>query len=229
VTTLQGQALAQPEEIQRWEVALAAVEQADPAGDPNSKARLLTLRTEIQDGLDAPRRDKALLERLVDIRSAESEDVHDGSAADGDYADAFREAGIDLAGLSPAEAGARIKARPPSVALALARAMDDWASVSRRKRDGAAGAARLSAAARIADPDPWRNELRNALDQPDSVARLAALQAPPIEAVPEGTRQDAAKLLPLIYDELRKLAAALGGPKPPAAPSMPPPSFTKPT
>jgi hypothetical protein len=34
VTTLQGQALAQPEEIQRWEVALAAVEQANPAGDP---------------------------------------------------------------------------------------------------------------------------------------------------------------------------------------------------
>ncbi len=40
VTTLRGQALAQPEEIPRWEVALAAVEQADPAGDPSTKAQL---------------------------------------------------------------------------------------------------------------------------------------------------------------------------------------------
>ena len=30
----------------------------------------------------------------------------------------------------------------------------------------------------------------------------------PIEAVREGSRQGAAKLLPLVYDELRKLAAA---------------------
>jgi serine/threonine-protein kinase len=176
VTTLHNQAVAQPEDIERWEVALAAVEQAAPAGDRNAKARLLTLRTEIQDGLDAARRDKALLDRLADIRSAESHDEHHGSAADADYADAFREAGIDLAELSPADAGARIKARPPSVTLALAGALDDWA-MRRRNNQGAAGATRLSAAARIADPDPWRNELRSTLDQSNKEARLTALQA----------------------------------------------------
>ena len=64
-------------------------------------------------------------------------------------------------GLPPAEAGAKIKARPPSVALALAAALDDWAAIRRAKRQDAAGAARLSAAARVADPDPWRNELRD--------------------------------------------------------------------
>ena len=36
---------------------------------------------------------------------------------------------------------------------------------------------RLSEAARVADPDPWRNELRTALDQADKAARLAGLQA----------------------------------------------------
>jgi tetratricopeptide (TPR) repeat protein len=176
VTTLHGQAFGHPEEIPRWEIALAAVEQADPAGDPRTKAKLLALRKEIQDGLDGARRDKALLDRLVDIRSDKFDEDHDGSDADAAYADAFRGAGIDLANLSPAEAGARIKARPPSVMLALAGALDDWA-MRRRNRAGAAGASQLSAAARIADPDPWRTELRIALDQTDTGARLTALKA----------------------------------------------------
>ena len=73
--------------------------------------------------------------------------------------------------------GARIKARPPSVAMALAGALDDWAAIRRDKRKDAAGAASLSQAAQIADPDPWRTDLRNALDEPDKAARLTRLQA----------------------------------------------------
>ncbi len=176
VTTLQAQALAQAEDIPRWEVALAAVEAADPAGDPNTKAQLVALQKTIEAGLDAARRDKALIGHLVDIRSAEGDD-RDGSVTDHDYADAFREAGIDLASLPPAEAGAKIRARSPSAALALARALDDWAATRRGKRANAAGAARLSEAARVADPDPWRKELRTALDQADKAARLTGLQA----------------------------------------------------
>jgi serine/threonine-protein kinase len=166
VTTLQTQAVAQPEDIQRWEVALAAVEQADPAGDPNTKARLAALQEQIRSGLEAARRDKTLLDRLVDIRSAEADDP-DGSDTDASYAEAFRAAGIDLAKLAPAEAGARIKGRPASVATALAGALDDWAAIRRSKRKDAAGAARLSEAARVADSDPWRGDLRTALDQSD--------------------------------------------------------------
>ena len=176
VTTLQGQALANPEEIQRWEIALAAVEQADPAGNPMTRAQLLRLQKEIQTGLAAAKSDKELLDRLVDIRSAEADD-RDGSDTDAAYTEAFREAGIDLADMSPAAAGAKIKARPAGVALALAAALDDWAAIRRRMLDDAAGAARLSEAARAADPDPWRTELRTALDQPDKAARLIALQS----------------------------------------------------
>jgi tetratricopeptide (TPR) repeat protein len=173
--TLRAQALTHADDVARWQVALAAVDQADAGGDGQAEARLVALRTEIQSGLDAARRDRGLLDRLVDIRSAEADDP-DGSMTDAGYADAFREAGIELAALPPAEAGAKIRARPPSVALALAAALDDWAKIRRNRRTDAAGAAALSAAARAADPDPWRNELRTALDRSDKTDRLTALQ-----------------------------------------------------
>ena len=125
------------------------------------------LRARSQAGADAAERDRTLLDRLVDIRSAKADDP-DGSATDAAYADAFREAGLDLAALPPAEAGARIKARPPAVALALAAALDDWAAVRREPatatRPGRSGWPRRPA---LADPDPWRNDLRAALTQPD--------------------------------------------------------------
>ena len=174
--TLRDQAKANPEDVSRWEVALAAVEQAEAVRDEAARPRLLDLHREIQAGLDAAGRDKILLDRLVDIRSAEADDP-DGSITDHDYAEAFREAGIEFAGLAPAEAGAKIKARPASVSLSLAAALDDWAAARRYARNDAAGATQLSEAARVADPDPWRNELRKALDQSDKAVRLAGLQA----------------------------------------------------
>ena len=100
--------------------------------------------------------------------SAEADDP-DGSVTDAAYADAFREAGIDLASLPPAEAGAKIRARPPSVALALAAALDDWAAIRRgkrrrRRRGGAAERSRphrrpRPLADRAAD-QPWINPTR---------------------------------------------------------------------
>ncbi len=173
--TLRDQARANPADLSRWEVALAAVEQAEAGGNALAHDRLLDLHRKVQARLDAARRDQALLDRLVDIRSAEADD-RDGSTADAAYADAFGEAGIDFAGQAPAEAAAKIKARPPSVALTLAGGLDDWAAVRRVRKD-AAGAVRLSEAARAADPDPWRSDLRTALDLPDKAARLTQLQA----------------------------------------------------
>jgi tetratricopeptide (TPR) repeat protein len=176
VGTLHRQAFEHPEEIQRWEVAMAAVEQADHAGAPNATAQLGSLQKKIADGLESARRDQVLLDRLVDIRAAGADD-EDCSITNREYADAFMEAEIDLAKLSPEQSGAKIKARPPTVALALAAALDDWAGFRRRKLHDAAGATRLSAVARIADSDPWRNELRTALDQSDKAVRKTALEA----------------------------------------------------
>jgi serine/threonine-protein kinase len=175
VTALKDQALDHAEDIQRWEVALAAVEQADPGGDPKTEARLLALQKEIHAGLDAAQRDKALLDRLVDIRSAKADDL-DGSRTDADYANAFGEAGIDVLTLPPAEAGAKMKSRPPEIAQSMALALDDWASVRRDKRGDSAGAGRLGAAARLADSDPWRNELRTVLEETNKEKRISGLQ-----------------------------------------------------
>jgi serine/threonine-protein kinase len=166
-----------------WRLALAAVAQADdalgPGADPEARRRLEALRIAARAGLDAAERDRALLDRQVDIRSTRSARVDDpgGSATDAAYADAFREAGLDLDALDPAEVGARIRTRPGRVALALATALDDWAAVRRIRRKDAAEARRLSEAARAADPDPWRGDLRAALDRPDKAERLAALKA----------------------------------------------------
>src|SRR5579864_962174 len=173
---LRDQAKAKPEDLSRWQVALAAVAEAEAAGDAGARDRLLALRTEVQAGLNAGQRDKALLDRVVDIRSAKHDD-RDGSLTDRSYAEAFRNAGIDLATLPPAEAGAKIKARPASVALELAASLDDWAATRRGWRKDAVGAAQLSEAARVADPDLWRTKLRAALAQVDKAAQLTALQS----------------------------------------------------
>ena len=119
----------------------------------------------------AAERDRALLDRLVDIRSAEADD-QGGSSTDAAYADAFREAGLDAAALPAEDAAKQIRARPPAVATTLAAAVDDWAAIRRDRKKDRAGAAASSAVAGAADPDTWRVGLRHALDLPDRAARL---------------------------------------------------------
>jgi hypothetical protein len=117
---------------------------------------------------------------IATARSGSDADLSQaGSITDHDYADAFREAGIDLATLPPAEAAAKIRARPTSVVLGLTAALDDWAGIRRVKRNDYAGAMRLRAATRVADPDPWHNELRGRLDDSYGFAvnQRQALQA----------------------------------------------------
>jgi serine/threonine-protein kinase len=138
--TLCDQALAHPEDVSRWQVALAAVEQAEVGDDATAHERLQDLHTEIEAGREAAERDRKLLDRLVEIRVAQADDPY-GSITDAAYAAAFREAGIDLPGLAPTEAGAKIKARPPSVSPGLTAALDDWAAIRRGRRKDAAGAA----------------------------------------------------------------------------------------
>jgi serine/threonine-protein kinase len=174
---LRDQAREHADDPARWRIALAAIDQAESAlsGDASAQGRLSGLRNEIQAGVRAADRDRRLLDRLIDIRSAKADD-EDGSSTDADYADAFRAADLDIVALPAAEAAARIKGRPPAVALALVSALDDWAALRRDSRGDKVGAGRLSETAGGADPDPWRNALRTALDQPDRAARLAALK-----------------------------------------------------
>jgi serine/threonine-protein kinase len=182
---LRGKAQAAPEgELAPWNEALAAARKAaallEPEVDPALRTQVETLLAEVttqqqqaETASHAAEQDRRLLDRLLDIRSAKGDD-RDGFRTEADYAEAFREAGIDVTALSPEEAGAKIHARPPAVALAAA--LDDWAANRRDRRKDPAGAKRLSAAAQHADPDAWRGKLRDAVDQSDRVTRLTALR-----------------------------------------------------
>jgi eukaryotic-like serine/threonine-protein kinase len=166
-----------------WALASVAAEKArdllqsgvEPALHKNVDdlvAELAVERRQTEGAARAANRDRILLDCLVDIRSAEADDLG-GRSTDAAYADAFRETGLDIADMSTDEAAKRIRARPPEVVTALATAIDDWAAIRRDRQKNLAGAAALSALAGAADPDIWRLGLRRALDLP---ARLEALR-----------------------------------------------------
>ncbi len=176
-STLLDRARARPEEPAGWREALAAVERVEADGLPReARARLDALGRDARAGAAAAVADRVLLDRLVDVRSAESDDP--GSATEPAYADAFRAAGLDVDALGPEAAGAAIRSRPGPVALALAAALDDWASQRRLARPNDPDAwHRLLAAAAAADPDPGRRELRATWGRLDLKAQREPLRA----------------------------------------------------
>jgi serine/threonine protein kinase/tetratricopeptide (TPR) repeat protein len=134
---------------EKWHEALVLVERADKllsaAGRQERPARLLDVRKEL-----------LFAERLENIyrhpdsassdpangvarRAADTVDsrAHWGRQQDEEYARAFRDNGIDIDTLEPAEAGAaigRMRIRP-----ALVKALDEWAEMRRRAESRAAG------------------------------------------------------------------------------------------
>ncbi len=85
---------------------------------------------------------------------------------------------MDITALPPAAAAEMIRNQPGAVPVALAAALDDWATFRRNLRRDEDGAVRLSQVARLADPDPWRDKLRELLHStrgPDRSARLKDL------------------------------------------------------
>ena len=109
-------------------------------------------------------KDRRMVEQLAEIHANLS--VHeDPKLRDDQFAEAFRSYGIDVETLDPAEA---VPASPhPRSRWTLPVRLDNWAH-NRRGRispPDIAGARRLVAVAKLADPDPWRNRLRDAVDR----------------------------------------------------------------
>jgi eukaryotic-like serine/threonine-protein kinase len=125
---------------------------------------------------EAESKDRRMVERLAQIH-AEIAVHYDLKRANVEYAAAFREYGVDVETLDPAEAGARLGASP--IASELANALDQWTYIRRGSGflDGG-GAPRLVAIAKATDPDPWRNRLRDTLAEAatDRGRALLALQ-----------------------------------------------------
>jgi serine/threonine protein kinase/tetratricopeptide (TPR) repeat protein len=166
--TLQAQA--------KWPEALEAARRAEGflagGGNAEPRQRAREMRTDLE-----------MVLRLEEIRFPRlvggSEGDWSEAAMDGGFARAFREYGIDVDALEPAEAGERIRAR--TIRHELAVALDRWVEVrtnladrNRAANDGPRK--RLLAVARAADPDEWRNRLRDALEQrqTETLLRLAA-------------------------------------------------------
>ncbi len=187
VTRLRALAQGAPVgELGAWELAAVAAENArdlfEPGIDPSLRKQVEDLAVETAADRNraeiaalAARRDRTLLETLVDIRSAEADD-RGGWSTDEAYAEAFRQAGLDVAVLPEEELTSSIRSRPLDVATALAAALDDWAAIRRDRKKDRAGARALSALATAVDPDAWRVGLRQAMELPERKARLEALR-----------------------------------------------------
>ncbi|HKB41837.1 MAG TPA: protein kinase [Gemmataceae bacterium] len=95
-----------------------------------------------------------------------------------DYPEAFRSYGIDMDALAPAEAAARIAARPIRVDLAVALDLWAWRCLDPARRQ------RLQKAAATADPDPVRNRIREVAARQDRAALRRLAESIDVGAVP---------------------------------------------
>jgi tetratricopeptide (TPR) repeat protein len=168
-----NQALEEAATLQRqkkWPEALEVAKRAEGVTANGGSAALRQRAGEL-------RRDLEMVLLLEDIRLRGS-DVRDGHFNTmrkvADYEDAFREYGIDVVRLDPQAGGEEL--RTTSIPVELAAALDDWALERRLVRKNETGWKNLLALARRADPDEWRNQVRDALEREDS-KRLQQLGA----------------------------------------------------
>jgi serine/threonine protein kinase/Flp pilus assembly protein TadD len=208
----------------QWPEALAVVERADKllaaAGRTERPRRLLDLRKDLstaerlEEDYQEPKRERSgsliipghegTESRSQAWRDHSEEEFFWGQQQDARFAGEFREFGVDVEALAPAEAAARIgrtRIRP-----ALVKALDEWAAMRKRaKGDDDPFWKKLVEVARQADPDDWRNQFREALlrRDPPALEKLAA--EVPIHTVPPAT----AYLLGLALRELGAVDRAM--------------------
>jgi serine/threonine-protein kinase len=116
---------------------------------------------ELHKALDLVRTDVMLADQLEAIRlgrSAVKAGHFDYAGADQEYQHAFQNYGLDVTKLEVDEAAERIQAS--AIRDQLVAALDDW--LVARSAAGLPADAHLLAALRRADPDSWRNQLREA-------------------------------------------------------------------
>jgi tetratricopeptide (TPR) repeat protein len=160
--------LAEVDELEReqkWPEALAAARRAEAAvaGGEADAATVQRVRERLKD--------LEFIDRLEQIRMHRATWVEgrlDYAGAEPDYAQAFRDYGVDALELPVETSIDRLKARP-ALAIPLALALDEWVVARRAISEQDAGVReRLVPVARGIDPDPLRDWLRSTWVQPDS-------------------------------------------------------------
>ena len=163
--------------LAKWPDAMAAVNQAEALlGPGGGDARCGSACRRLRDDL-------AMVLRLDEIRqemSAVKDDHFDTGLADRLYGEAFRDYGIDVESLGPEAVASQMPAGP--VREELVAALDDWMRIRRgmHEKDDSDWK-RLLAAARAADPDPWRNRVREAWERGDRKALAELAGSAPLD------------------------------------------------
>jgi serine/threonine-protein kinase len=167
-----------------WAEAAAALERARGRLGAGGPAELQRRVEQAAHGLNQARRDAALAARLEAIRlkratqvegyfNSASERRWTNARADGDYEQAFRQAGFEEVGKDPAAAAARV--RESVVREALVTALTDWAvcAVAPDRQDW------LLTVACQADPGAWSDRVRDPAAWRDGAALAALARATP--------------------------------------------------
>jgi serine/threonine-protein kinase len=146
---------------ERWYEALSAARRAEGvlAGVGADTGLRHEVHEMIKDLKMASRLQEAELLRASSVKDGHS----DSEAATGAYADAFREYGLDVHGPDSQAVADQIRTRP--IQRRLVAALDHWAGGLLGLK--APGWQQPLAVARAADPDAWRNRLRDALEGKD--------------------------------------------------------------
>ncbi len=214
VEVLRDEAAADPRgDPARWRTAEAAVRRAKRllADEPRAaRDRLEALAGEVGRALRRAEADRRLVDRLEFAHARADEGAF--READALIEAAFREAGLELAPGDPAEFGRAVASRPRDVAQALVLALDCWAIIRREReanlRERGVGPWRAPLdAARAADPDPWRNRLRDILATRDQEALARLAQADDLERRPAASLWLLGRLL--VWDHQTERAQAM--------------------
>jgi tetratricopeptide (TPR) repeat protein len=167
---------------ENWPEGLRELEQAEGFlsgfGEEPLRRRARQLRHDL---------DMAIRLQEAHLQGTAVDDRHfDFDAQDAAYSAAFGEYGLDVDGLDPQVAGEQVRSRP--IHRQLVAALDYWAAV--RKGRKCEGWKQRLAVARAADPDTWRNRLRDAVERYDRTDAKVVEQLGAVDQADDWTSQD---------------------------------------
>jgi tetratricopeptide (TPR) repeat protein/serine/threonine protein kinase len=155
---------------EKWSAALSFLGQAEAiltssggSSELSDQAGRLRLAVETARSLDDAR---------IKMAAGKKDHRFDWGAGDAAYAAAFEKYGLDVDNLDLHAAADAIRASP--ISWQLIAALDDWAFI--RRDWHFQGWERRLALARLADPHPWRNRLRDVMERKDVGALEQAIQ-----------------------------------------------------
>jgi eukaryotic-like serine/threonine-protein kinase len=154
------------ERTERWAEAIAAVKQAQGlligAAAPELEGDLVALRAQVETGRQDAEAERRLLADMHEI-IGDYYDHRDGLQTDRACIVAFQKFGLEFETTDPKVAAKQLAGRRSTVEIAAG--LDMWCRL-RRLEKNLAPRLPLAEVARAADPDPWRNALRDQYERP---------------------------------------------------------------